>query len=112
MMLGTQKSTSILTEGAMSEVDEVLAALRARDIRLMADGDQLHYDAPAGVVTPEVATLLRQHKTALLALLTAPAPTVVSSPEPLTQYYPCVVCGKTERWDDHGIWRCVACWPP
>jgi hypothetical protein len=35
-----------------------------------------------------------------------------SNPEPLTQYYPCMVCGKTERWNDHGIWRCVACWPP
>jgi hypothetical protein len=34
-----------------------------------------------------------------------------SNAEPLTQYYPCVVCGKTERWDDAGIWRCVACWP-
>jgi len=34
-----------------------------------------------------------------------------SNPEPLTQHYPCVVCGKTERWNDGGIWRCVACWP-
>jgi hypothetical protein len=25
---------------------------------------------------------------------------------------PCVVCGGRERWDHHGIWRCVACWPP
>ena len=33
------------------------------------------------------------------------------SPEPLTPAYPCVVCGQTERWDDHGIWRCKACWP-
>ena len=24
---------------------------------------------------------------------------------------PCVVCGKSERWNDHGTWRCVACWP-
>jgi hypothetical protein len=35
-----------------------------------------------------------------------------SNPEPLTQYYPCIVCGRTERWDDHGIWRCRGCWPP
>jgi hypothetical protein len=34
------------------------------------------------------------------------------APEPLTQYYPCVVCSQTDRWDDHGIWRCRACWPP
>ena len=25
---------------------------------------------------------------------------------------PCVVCGGRERWDHHGIWRCVVCWPP
>lgn len=25
---------------------------------------------------------------------------------------PCVVCGGSVRWDHHGIWRCVACWPP
>jgi hypothetical protein len=23
-----------------------------------------------------------------------------------------VVCGKIERWDDHGVWRCMSCWPP
>src|SRR5713226_1517334 len=28
-------------------------------------------------------------------------------PEPLTQYYPCVVCEEdTGRWNDRGIWRC------
>jgi hypothetical protein len=37
---------------------------------------------------------------------------VTATPEPLTQYYPCLVCGKTERWNDQGIWRCRACWPP
>ena len=25
---------------------------------------------------------------------------------------PCVVCGGRERWDHHGIWRCIVCWPP
>jgi hypothetical protein len=25
---------------------------------------------------------------------------------------PCVVCGGHDRWNHHGIWRCVACWPP
>jgi hypothetical protein len=24
---------------------------------------------------------------------------------------PCVLCGKSERWDDHGVLRCVACAP-
>jgi hypothetical protein len=34
-----------------------------------------------------------------------------SNPEPLTQHYPCVVCWRTQRWDDHGVWRCTVCWP-
>jgi hypothetical protein len=25
---------------------------------------------------------------------------------------PCRVCDGTERWNDHGTWRCVVCWPP
>jgi hypothetical protein len=24
---------------------------------------------------------------------------------------PCVNCGGTKRWPDHGIWRCRVCWP-
>ncbi len=31
---------------------------------------------------------------------------------PLSPTYPCVVCDGKDRWDDHGIWRCRACWPP
>ncbi len=31
---------------------------------------------------------------------------------PLTSSYPCTLCGKTKRWNDRGVWRCVACWPP
>jgi hypothetical protein len=33
-------------------------------------------------------------------------------PQPLSPDYPCVVCSGTQRWDHHGVWRCVACWPP
>ena len=91
--------------------DEVLDVLRVRDIRLMVDGDQLRYDAPEDALTDEVLILLRQHKVALVARLVQAAP-ATTSPEPLTRYYPCVVCGRTKRWDDYGIWRCVACWPP
>jgi hypothetical protein len=25
---------------------------------------------------------------------------------------PCALCGESDRWDDHGILRCVACYPP
>jgi hypothetical protein len=71
----------------MSEVGEVLAVLRVRDIRLMIDGDQLCYDAPEGMVTDEVLTLLRRHKQELLILLAQAAPandataTALSTPE-------------------------------
>jgi pyochelin synthetase len=105
-------------------VSEALHMLQARDIQLMVEGDQLRYDAPEGAITDEVLTLLRQHKAALLALLapSTPAkdaaarapctPGACTPPAPLTPWYPCVVCGSTDRWDDHGIWRCIACWPP
>src|SRR5262245_46595994 len=104
-------------------VGEVLDTLQARDIQLMVAGDQLRYDAPEDAITDEVLTLLRQHKAALLAWLeqsapphnaaaTAPSPQeACSHPAPLTPCYPCVVCGSTDRWEDRGIWRCVACWP-
>jgi hypothetical protein len=89
---------------------EVLHMLQERDMQLIVDGEQLRYDAPASAVTAEVMTLLLQHKKELLAMLVQASP-AITSPEPLTRYYPCVVCGRTKRWDDHGIWRCVACWP-
>ena len=53
---------------------EVFHALQARDIQLTVDADRLAYDAPEGTVTEEVLTLLRQHKAALLALLTQLVP--------------------------------------
>jgi len=107
----------------MSEVGEVLAVLRAQDIRLMADGDQLHYDTPEDAITEEVLTLLGHHKQELLVVLAQPAPAQEATatapspqeacphPAPLTPCYPCVVCGSTDRWEDRGLWRCGACWP-
>jgi len=64
------------------------------------------------VLTPDLLDVMRQHKAALHALVETRVLRDQSPPaEPLTQYYPCIVCGSTDRWDDHGIWRCVACWP-
>jgi hypothetical protein len=60
---------------------EVLHTLRARDIRLTADGDQLRYDAPEGAITDEVLALLRQHKAALLTLLQQTLPSTARAPE-------------------------------
>jgi hypothetical protein len=40
-----------------------------------------------------------------------PPPAKTRRPQPLDPDYSCVVCGQTDRWNDRGIWRCVACWP-
>lgn len=44
-------------------------------ITLTADGDKLHYSAPADAVTPEVRQRLLDHKPELLAALAKPEPT-------------------------------------
>ena len=80
----------------------LLDDLRTRGVHLAVKGEHLAVDAPKGALTDALRQAIRQHKSALLALLTASAPAAVSRPEPLTPSYPCVVCGKTERWNDHG----------
>ena len=68
--------------------------------------------APKGVLTPAMVDAMHQHKPGLHALVEARVMRDHSQPAaPLTPHYPCVVCGSTDRWDDHGIWRCLACWP-
>jgi hypothetical protein len=56
------------------------------------------------VLTDDVRASIRTHRDALVTLLTP-------APRALTPYYPCVVCGSTDRYEDHGIWRCEHCWP-
>jgi amino acid adenylation domain-containing protein len=51
----------------------LLAELRARDIQVWADGDQLQCDAPAGMLTPELRERLRQRKNEILDYLRGPA---------------------------------------
>lgn len=53
----------------MTTTNELLATLRARGVVLEPAGDKLRY-APADVVAPELREAIRQHKAALLALLT------------------------------------------
>ncbi len=48
---------------------ELLAACEVVGIHLEVRGDQLHVEAPAGVVTPELREALVQHKADLLPLL-------------------------------------------
>jgi hypothetical protein len=60
---------------------ELLQDLQARDIRLTVDGDRLTYDAPEGVMTEDILTLLRQHKTALVTLLQQAPETAIARAE-------------------------------
>ena len=55
----------------MSPLD-LLTAVRDAGIRLQVAGDRrdrLHFDAPAGALTPELRAALLEHKATLLALL-------------------------------------------
>ena len=47
----------------------LLERLRQRDVRLEADGELLHVDAPSGAVTEELREALVEHKPKLLKLL-------------------------------------------
>ena len=49
----------------------LLSDLRRRGVELTADGDQLRYRAPRGVLSPDVLADLRTHKRELLAELGA-----------------------------------------
>jgi hypothetical protein len=48
---------------------DLLEELRARDVRLQAEGLTLHVDAPAGVVSAELRAALRENKRDLIRLL-------------------------------------------
>ena len=54
-------------------VPALLAELRTRDIQVWADDDRLHWNAPAGVLTPELRDQLRQRKSEILEFLRGPA---------------------------------------
>jgi hypothetical protein len=78
-------------------VVEVLQELQTQDIRLTVDGARVVYDAPAGAMTPALLALLRQHKQAVMILLTplscpychAVVPPDLNAPEVL-----CGPCGE------------------
>ena len=48
---------------------ELLAELRARDIRLWCEGDKLRYDAPEGAFSDELRAAVVRHKPELVRLL-------------------------------------------
>ena len=63
----------------MSAAD-VLAQAQAAGVQLVANGDRLHYRAPAGALTPELRAALQAHRAALLALLAKRPPAAASRP--------------------------------
>jgi len=54
--------------GDMTPID-LLAELERLNVKVSLAGDKLRLEAPAGVLTPELKEALRQHKAALIALL-------------------------------------------
>ncbi|HEY9673073.1 MAG TPA: condensation domain-containing protein [Waterburya sp.] len=53
----------------MKTVNELLSHLRSLDIKLWAEGQRLRYNAPQGVLTPELRAELAQCKAEILAFL-------------------------------------------
>ncbi len=51
----------------------VLATLRHRQVVFYVDGDRLIYKAPAGALTNDLGASIREHKAALMRLLTTEA---------------------------------------
>lgn len=64
----------------MSTAADLLGALRARGIALVAVGERLDA-SPASALTDEDCTAIRAHKPALLALLAAPTPPRAAPPQ-------------------------------
>ena len=52
-----------------TSVPRLLAGFRQADVVLTANGDRLAFDAPAGVITPEMVAVLKARKGELLAVL-------------------------------------------
>jgi hypothetical protein len=53
-------------------LSELISLLDYLDVRLSVCEDRLEYDAPNGVLTDKIMAALREHKTALIALLARP----------------------------------------
>ena len=72
----------------MNTTLELLEELRKLDIRLWAEGDQLKFSAPKGVMTPALREQVSRLKTELLELVRlsqAPSPTLLLPIEPVSR---------------------------
>ena len=49
--------------------EQVLSFVSQKGIILTADGDQINYKAPTGVMTPDIVEIIRKHKPGILGIL-------------------------------------------
>ena len=49
--------------------EQVLSYVNQKGIILTADGDQINYKAPTGVMTPDITDIIRKHKPGILGIL-------------------------------------------
>lgn len=76
----------------------LLKRLRQREVRLEADGELLHVDAPYGAVTEELREALVEHKPKLLKLLEWERECERRDPEEADRL------GLVVRWSEHPDW--------
>ncbi|MEU5364064.1 condensation domain-containing protein [Streptomyces sp. NPDC005925] len=73
-MTGTGTANEEAASAVPSTLSGLLARLSVLDVRVRADGDTLHYDAPRDAVTDDLLDLMRRHKAELLRHLRAEPP--------------------------------------
>jgi hypothetical protein len=102
----------------MTPVD-LLQELLTLGVTLTLSSDRrMHYKAPQGVITKELFEAMRTHRETLIDLIEHREARATVEPQDsqpaadISPVPPCALCNGNERWDDHGILRCVACWPP
>lgn len=55
--------------------DQIIAEVRQMGITLTVVGGKIECEAPTGTITPELVDLIKQHKPAIIKLLSTEAPT-------------------------------------
>ncbi|MGD1862584.1 MAG: thioester reductase domain-containing protein [Leptolyngbyaceae cyanobacterium] len=106
-----------------SQLTQLLEHLQSRDVRLRADNDTLHCNAPKGVLTADLIAQLEEHKSAIVALIkgrpadpdaddtaTAPSPPqpIDKQADELTQLLDHLQSRDVRLWLDGNTLRCNA----
>ena len=88
---------------------ELVKALHTAGCRLLPDGEQLRIADPQQALTDHLRQAIRQHKAALLTLLTPRLPRHRGGVQVTRPTTPCPQCGSVE-WQEHITYRyCRAC---